>query len=105
MEAREPPTWRAVKTSGLSRAKEAHATLRHLPNPRQRILRPLRIRFHDLRHTAATLLFAQSINPKVVSEMLGHPDIAITLSLFGHVTPQMQKEAADTMDQLFEQEG
>ena len=57
-----------------------------------------RIRFHDLRHTAATLLFAQGINPKVVSEMLGHSDIAITLSLYGHVTPPMQKEAADTMD-------
>jgi integrase len=63
-----------------------------------------RIRFHDLRHTAATLLFAQGINPKVVSEMLGHSDIAITLSLYGHVTPPMQKEAADTMDQIFEQD-
>jgi integrase len=63
-----------------------------------------RIRFHDLRHTAATLLCAQGINPKVVSEMLGHPDIAITLSLFGHVTPPLQKEAADTMDQIFEQD-
>jgi integrase len=61
------------------------------------------IRFHDLRHTAATLLFAQRINPKVVSEMLGHSDIAITLGLYGHVTPPMQKEAADTMDKLFEQ--
>jgi integrase len=64
-----------------------------------------RIRFHDLRHTAATLLFAQGINPKVVSELLGHSDIAITLSLYGHVTPPMQKEAADTMDQIFEQGG
>ena len=63
-----------------------------------------RVRFHDLRHTAATLLFAQGINPKVVSEMLGHSDIVITLSLYGHVTPPMQKQAADTMDQIFEQE-
>ncbi len=62
-----------------------------------------RIRFHDLRHTAATLLFAQRINPKVVSEMLGHSDIAITLGLYGHVTPPMQQEAADTMDKLFDQ--
>ena len=61
-----------------------------------------RIRFHDLRHTAATLLFAQGINPKVVSELLGHSDIAITLSLYGHVTPPMQQQAADAMDQLFE---
>jgi integrase len=60
-----------------------------------------RIRFHDLRHTVATLLFAQRINPKVVSEMLGHSDIAITLGLYGHVTPPMQQEAANAMDMLF----
>lgn len=60
-----------------------------------------RIRFHDLRHTVATLLFAQRINPKVVSELLGHSDIAITLGLYGHVTPPMQQEAANAMDGLF----
>ncbi len=60
-----------------------------------------RIRFHDLRHTVATLLFAQHINPKVVSELLGHSDIAITLGLYGHVTPPMQQEAANAMDALF----
>ena len=61
-----------------------------------------RIRFHDLRHTVATLLFAQHINPKVVSELLGHSDIAITLGLYGHVTPPMQQEAANAMDMLFD---
>jgi integrase len=60
-----------------------------------------RIRFHDLRHSVATLLFAQRINPKVVSELLGHSDIAITLGLYGHVTPPMQQEAANAMDALF----
>jgi integrase len=59
-----------------------------------------RMRFHDLRHTAATLLLARGINPKVVSEMLGHSSIAITLSLYGHVTPHMQQQAADTMDRV-----
>jgi hypothetical protein len=63
-----------------------------------------RIRFHDLRHTTATLLFAHGIHPKVVREMLGHSAIAITLSLHGYVTPPMRKEAADTMDQIFEQD-
>jgi integrase len=43
------------------------------------------IRFHDLRHTAATLLLLQGINVEVVSEMLGHSSIAITLDLYGHV--------------------
>jgi integrase len=59
-----------------------------------------RVRFHDLRHTAATLLLERGVNVKMVSEMLGHSSIAITLSLYGHVTPHMQQQAADTMDQL-----
>jgi integrase len=58
------------------------------------------IRFHDLRHTAATLLLSRGINPKVVSEMLGHSNSSITLSLYGHVTPHVQQQAADMMDRL-----
>lgn len=53
-----------------------------------------RIRFHDLRHTAATLLLAQGINVKVVSEMLGHADASITLRVYAHVMPHMQQQAA-----------
>lgn len=59
------------------------------------------MRFHDLRHTAATLLLARGENPKVVSEMLGHADISITLRIYGHVTPTMQKSAASVMDTIF----
>lgn len=58
------------------------------------------IRFHDLRHTAATLLLLQGINVKVVSEMLGHSSIAITLDLYGHVLPDMQQQAADAMERI-----
>jgi integrase len=58
------------------------------------------IRFHDLRHTAATMLLGRGINPKVVSEMLGHSSITITLGLYGHVTPHMQRAAAEEMDRL-----
>ena len=57
-----------------------------------------RIRFHDLRHTAATLMLGQGVHPKVVSEMLGHSQISITLDLYSHVTPTMQREAAEAMD-------
>lgn len=57
-----------------------------------------RMRFHDLRHTAATLLLGRGINPKIVSEMLGHSQIGITLGLYSHVTPHMQQQAADAMD-------
>jgi integrase len=59
-----------------------------------------RIRFHDLRHTAATLLLEEGINPKVVSEMLGHAHISITLAIYGHVTPKMRQAAARAMDEV-----
>jgi integrase len=59
------------------------------------------IRFHDLRHTAATLLLSRGINPKVLCEMLGHANISITLRVYAHVTPHMQQGAADVMDGLF----
>jgi integrase len=56
------------------------------------------MRFHNLRHIAATLLLGRGINPKIVSEMLGHSHIAITLHLYSHVTSHMQQQAADAMD-------
>jgi integrase len=55
------------------------------------------IRFHDLRHTAATILLLEGVNPKVVSEMLGHASVAITLDLYSHVLPNMQRDAAAAM--------
>jgi integrase len=60
-----------------------------------------RVRFHDLRHTAASLLLDQGIHPKIVSEMLGHSAVGITLDLYSHVTPSMQHQAADALDALF----
>jgi integrase len=58
------------------------------------------IRFHDLRHTAATLLLLQGVHPKVVSERLGHARVQITLDRYSHVLPTMQKEAAEKLDRL-----
>jgi integrase len=55
-------------------------------------------RFHDLRHTCATLLLSQGINPKVISDMLGHSDVGFTLSVYAHVLPSMQQYAADSTD-------
>jgi site-specific recombinase XerD len=57
-------------------------------------------RFHDLRHTAATLLLASGVNVKVVSEMLGHSNVSITLSIYAHVLPHMQQSAVSAMDTL-----
>ena len=58
------------------------------------------IRFHDLRHTAASLLLGRDVNPKKVSEMLGHSTVAITLDTYSHVLPTMHREAAQVMDDL-----
>jgi len=58
------------------------------------------IRFHDLRHTAATLMLLKGVHPKVVSEMLGHATISITLDLYSHVLPDMQREAVEAMESV-----
>jgi integrase len=59
------------------------------------------IRFHDLRRTCATLLLSKNVNPKVVSEMLGHATIAITLDTYSHVLPTMQDSAVKAMEDAF----
>ncbi len=59
-----------------------------------------KLRFHDLRHTAATLMLQQGVNPKVVQERLGHADITLTLNTYSHVLPAMQEEAASKLDEL-----
>ena len=56
-------------------------------------------RFHDLRHTCATLLLTMNVNPKIVSEMLGHGTIAITLDTYSHVLPNMRDQAAQAMEE------
>jgi integrase len=58
------------------------------------------IRFHDLRHTAATLMLLQGTHPKIVQERLGHSDISLTMNTYSHVLPSMQEEAAEKMDEI-----
>ena len=53
-----------------------------------------RIRFHDLRHSHATAMLKSNINPKIVSERLGHSRVSLTLDTYSHVIPGMQEEAA-----------
>jgi integrase len=76
-------------------------------NLRNRSFRPLLkraglppIRFHDLRHTCATLLLSKSVNPKVVSEMLGHASISITLDIYSHLLPDMQEKAVEALEKI-----
>ena len=56
------------------------------------------VRFHDLRHTCATLLLRQGVNPKYVEELLGHADISLTLNVYSHILPDMGDAAAGAMD-------
>jgi len=55
------------------------------------------IRIHDLRHSYASIALALGVHPKVVQEALGHSTIAVTLDLYSHVVPSLQREAAKEM--------
>jgi integrase len=57
-----------------------------------------RIRFHDLRHTCASLLLAQGVPPRVVMHVLGHSQVSITMDLYSHVMPTAVRDAAEAMD-------
>jgi integrase len=56
------------------------------------------VRFHDLRHTHATLMLKQGVQPKIVSERLGHSSTAITMDIYSHVLPGMQETAAQAFE-------
>jgi integrase len=58
-------------------------------------LRLPRLTAHGLRHTSATLMLASGVAPRVAAERLGHADPALFTNLYSHVTPTMQREAAD----------
>jgi integrase len=62
---------------------------------------PKTVRFHDLRHTCATLMIKQGIHPRVVMEILGHSQISTTMNTYGHVLPEVQREAVNVLDELF----
>ncbi|MBA2377039.1 MAG: site-specific integrase, partial [Rubrobacter sp.] len=97
--------WNPGEADGLIFASETgepldrrKVTARHFKNLLKRAELP-EIRFHDLRHTAATLLLSKNVNPKIVSEMLGHSTIAITLDTYSHVLPNMRDHAAKAMEE------
>jgi len=57
-----------------------------------------RVRVHDLRHTCASLLPAQGVAPRVDMEILGQSQIAVTMNIYSHVLPAVEREAADRMN-------
>jgi integrase len=58
------------------------------------------IRFHDLRHTTASLLLEKNVHPKIVQELLGHSTITLTLNTYSHIINPLGRIAADTMDDV-----
>ena len=79
----------------------------HVSNFRRQSFAPLvrvagvpYIRPYDMRHTAATLLLLEGIHPKAVIEMLGHSSVTITLTIYSHVLPMIQRDAAVAMDRV-----
>ena len=62
------------------------------------IEKPLRL--YDLRHSTATLLLQANVNPKVVSERLGHATITLTLDVYSHVLPTMQEQATQHLEDM-----
>ena len=60
-----------------------------------------KMRFHDLRHTMATILLESDVHPKKVQERLGHSTIAITMDTYSHVLPSMHQDVARKLDDLF----
>jgi len=59
-----------------------------------------RIRFHDLRHTTATLLLSERVHPKIVAALLGHSTVQLTLDTYSHVVPSLAREAAAVLGRV-----
>jgi len=93
-------TWELVFTTAAGAPTSADGLLRAF----RKILRsaglPVSTRVHDLRHTFATLLIERGVHIKVVSELLGHSSVEITLRVYGHVTPRMRDNAVVEMNAL-----
>jgi len=84
-------------STALGRPLDARNVVRQFKRHLQRAGLP-DIRFHDLRHSCATLLLAQGVPARAVMDTLGHSQISLTLGTYSHVTAELQGQVADTMD-------
>ncbi len=92
--------WDLVFTTPLGRPL-SKSTLR--TSFRQLVTRaglPEALRFHDLRHSCASLLFSQGVPARTVSDLLGHSEVSTTLDLYTHLIPPARRDAADALDRL-----
>ena len=114
-ELRAHKAWQAEELLrvGVRQTKDQHVVAREDGQPLQprsvshawRRLRVTRLvglkllRLHDTRHCHASHLLAKNIHPKVVQERLGHSSVAVTMDIYSHVMPNMQREAAERVDE------
>lgn len=59
------------------------------------------MRWHDLRHSCASLMLASNVHARTIMETLGHSQISTTMNVYSHVVPDLQRQAADLMNELF----
>jgi len=91
--------WDLVFATTIGTPMDARNVSRAFADLLQRAGLP-RIRFHDLRHSAATLMLAQGVDARTIMATLGHSTIGITMNTYAHVLPAMQRDAADRMDAM-----
>jgi site-specific recombinase XerD len=74
--------------------------VRHFKTVLRKAGLPETTRFHDLRHSCAALLIAQGVHLSVIKDILGHTQISTTANIYGHVLPEIQREATEKLDGL-----
>jgi integrase len=98
---RSGPPWRGlVFTSSVGTPLSARNILRSFKGLLRAARLPREIRFHDLRHSCASLLLAQGVSPRTIMETLGHSQVGLTLNTYAHVLPSLGRDAAEIMDRL-----
>lgn len=85
------PLGTPVEATNLTRQFKAHLKTAGIPET---------LRWHDLRHSCATLMLAAGVNSRVVMETLGHSQISMTMNVYAHALPDAKQDAADRMDRL-----
>jgi integrase len=90
----------ATSQDGSPRVEAQNVVNRYF-KPLLRRARLPNIRLHGLRHTCATLLARENVNPKVVQDTLGHANLNMTLGVYSYMQAAMKEEAALTVDGLF----